>query len=76
MSQLRAMQDEASEKGRLQVNVVSSVTAFPVTNALISISYTGIPENTLETLTTDSSGQTETVELDAPPEQISGRGGG
>lgn len=71
MNQLRAMQDEASEKGRLQVNVVSSVTAFPVTNALISISYTGIPENTLETLTTDSSGQTETVELDAPPEEWS-----
>ena len=34
-------------------------------------SYTGIPENTLEELTTDSSGQSETIELDAPPVEYS-----
>ena len=71
MSEIRAMQDEALEKGSLQINVVSSVTSFPITNAEISISYTGIPESTLERLTTDSSGQTETIELDAPPEEWS-----
>ena len=64
MSEIRAMQDEALEKGSLQINVVSSVTSFPITNAEISISYTGIPESTLERLTTDSSGQTETIELE------------
>ena len=71
MSEIRAMQDEALEKGSLQINVVSSVTSFPITNAEISVSYTGIPESTLERLTTDSSGQTETIELDAPPEEWS-----
>lgn len=71
MSEIRAMQDEASEKGKLQINIVSSVTSYPVTNAVISISYTGVPESTLERMTTDSSGQTETIELNAPPEEWS-----
>ncbi len=71
MSQIKAMQDEASEKGKLQINIVSSVTAYPVAGAEISISYTGVPESTLEQLTTDSSGQTETIELNAPPEEWS-----
>lgn len=68
MSYLRAMQSEASEKGTLQINVTSSVTSYPIAQAQISISYTGVPETTLERLETDSSGQTEVIELDAPPE--------
>lgn len=34
-------------------------------------SYTGVPESTLEKIQTDSSGQTETIELAAPPEEWS-----
>ena len=68
MSYLKAMQSEASEKGTLQINVTSSVTSYPIAQAQISISYTGVPETTLERLETDSSGQTEVIELDAPPE--------
>ena len=71
MSQLRAMQTEAVERGTLQINVTSSVNAFPVERAEISISYTGVPESTLEKIQTDSSGQTETIELAAPPEEWS-----
>lgn len=71
MSCVKAMQSEMTEKGKLQINVTSSVTGFPVGDAGVSISYTGVPENTLEVLRTDSSGQTETVELDAPPEEWS-----
>lgn len=41
MSQLRAMQTEAVDRGTLQINVTSSVNAFPVERAEISISYTG-----------------------------------
>ena len=67
MSQLRAMQTEAVDRGTLQINVTSSVNAFPVERAEISISYTGVPESTLEKIQTDSSGQTETIELAAPP---------
>ena len=71
MSQLRAMQTEAVDRGTLQINVASSVNAFPVERAEISISYTGVPESTLEKIQTDSSGQTETIELAAPPEEWS-----
>lgn len=70
MSYIRAMQD-ATEKGELQINVTSSVNARPVADARISISYTGVPESTLERVETDSSGQTEVLELDAPPEEWS-----
>lgn len=71
MSQLHAMQTEAVDRGTLQINVTSSVNAFPVERAEISISYTGVPESTLEKIQTDSSGQTETIELAAPPEEWS-----
>ena len=71
MGYIRAMQNELSEKGKLQINVTSSVNCRPIGEAEISISYTGVPENILERLTTDSSGQTEVIDLDAPPEEWS-----
>ena len=71
MGYIRAMQNELSEKGKLQINVTSSVNSCPIGEAEISISYTGVPENILERLTTDSSGQTEVIDLDAPPEEWS-----
>ena len=70
MNHIRAMQ-ETSEKGELQINVTSMVGARPIADARISISYTGVPESTLERVETDSSGQTEVLELDAPPEEWS-----
>ena len=66
---LKAMQ--TSDRGNLQIQITSSIDSFPVPDASIRISYTGIPENTLEELTTDSSGQSETIELDAPPVEYS-----
>lgn len=71
MNHVRAFQEEGSGRGSLQINVTSSVNSYPVEGAEISISYTGVPQDTLEQLTTDSSGQTETVELAAPPEEWS-----
>jgi hypothetical protein len=62
---------DTPEKGQLQINIFSSITAYPITNATVSISYTGIPDSTLEQLTTDSSGQTDTIDLDAPPLEYS-----
>ena len=70
MAHIRAMQ-EATEKGELQINVTSTVGGRPVGDARICISYTGVPESTLERVETDSSGQTEVLELDAPPEEWS-----
>ena len=62
---------DTPDKGRLQINIVSEITSIPVADATIRISYTGIPDSQLEELTTDSSGQTETIELDAPPVEYS-----
>lgn len=57
--------------GRLQINITSGITSFPISGANISISYTGVPESTLEQVTTNSSGQTEVLELAAPPIEYS-----
>ena len=71
MRDIRAMQDEAAGKGELQINVISTLDSRPIAEARISISYTGGPEQTLEQVTTDSSGQSEVLTLDAPPEEWS-----
>nr|WP_330392247.1 carboxypeptidase-like regulatory domain-containing protein [Hespellia stercorisuis] len=70
MSDLKMMQDYI-DKGQLQVNVVSDITSAPVRDAGVEISYTGVPESTLEELSTNESGQTETVELNTPPLEYS-----
>lgn len=70
MAHIRAMQ-EATDKGELQINVTSTAGGRPIADARISISYTGVPESMLERVGTDSSGQTEVLELDAPPEEWS-----
>ncbi len=53
--------------GSLKISVVSSIDLTPVANATVVISYTGDPESPLMTMMTDSSGQTQTIELPAPP---------
>ncbi len=62
---------DTPELGSLQINLTSEINAYPVQGASVRISYTGIPDSTLEELSTDSSGQTETIELDAPPLEYS-----
>ena len=57
--------------GTMQISVVSSIGLIPVENATVTISYTGDPESPLEVLTTNSSGQTPTVTLPAPPLELS-----
>ena len=71
MNFLKSMQGEGVDKGTLQINVTSDVTAYPIENAVINIYYTGVPEQQLEQLTTDSSGQTQIIELDTPPLEYS-----
>lgn len=62
---------DTPDKGRLQINLVSDISAYPIQGAQISIFYTGVPEAQLEQLTTDSSGQTDTIDLAAPPLEYS-----
>lgn len=71
MKSLKTMQNENVDKGTLQINVTSGITSYPIENATINIYYTGVPGEQLEQLTTDSSGQTETIELDTPPLEYS-----
>ncbi len=68
---LRSAQIDNIDQGQLQINVTANVGMIPIQNASITISYTGEPDSTLETLTTDSSGQTESVTLNAPPLEYS-----
>lgn len=60
-------QQDTPDKGRLKIQITSKTTSRPVEDASVSISYTGVPDNTLEQITTDSSGQTDTIDLAAPP---------
>lgn len=60
-----------SEKGKLQVAVLSTIGLRPIKNAKVSISYTGGAQDRLEELQTDISGRTETIELVAPPLEYS-----
>lgn len=57
--------------GTLQISVVSSLGMIPIENAKVIIYYTGDPEGPLQTLVTDSSGQTPTVSLPTPPIELS-----
>lgn len=70
MKQLYATQ-EATDTGTLQVNVTSRLSNTPVKDASITISYSGDPDATLETLQTDESGQSQTLTLNAPPVEYS-----
>lgn len=71
MKSIKAMQENLMDTGTLQINVTSAITSYPIENATINIFYTGVPGEQLEQLTTDSSGQTETIELDTPPLEYS-----
>lgn len=55
------------DQGLLRIQVVSRENNRPIDNARINITYTGGPGNILETLQTDSAGNTEEVYLDTPP---------
>ena len=57
--------------GQLQINVTSTLGLIPIQDATVTISYTGVPDMAVEQLRTDSSGQTEVIELPAPPLEYS-----
>ena len=67
MKSIFQTQADTPDMGRLQMSVESRVNREPIPDARISISYTGEPESTFEELSTNESGQTEQLELQAPP---------
>lgn len=62
-----AMQTGTSSLGSLRINVNNIVNNFPIQDATIQIAYKGEPDSTIEQLTTNNSGLTETIQLPAPP---------
>lgn len=68
---LRMAQEEQPDKGRLQIQIVSARQEIPVKGAVVEVSYTGLPEDTLEEVTTDGNGRTDTLELGTPPVEYS-----
>lgn len=59
------------DRGKLQVRVNSSVGAIPVDNATVQISYSGDPASHVEQLSTNTSGQSEIIDLPTPPLEYS-----
>jgi hypothetical protein len=68
---IQACATDQGSHGLLQVNVVSIINNFPIENATVRITNAATPDNTIEQITTNSSGQTEQVSLDAPPLEYS-----
>lgn len=68
---MRICATDLGSHGNLQVNVVSIINNFPINDATVRISYKGEPSQTVEEVTTNSSGQTEQVSLSAPDLQYS-----
>ena len=59
------------DQGQLRISAVSSKNNTPISNATIEISYTGESNQVLETLQTDTSGNSPTIDLKAPPIEYS-----
>ena len=72
----RTMSSDTPDKGRFRIHVDSALNRFPVENARIRIFDTGQPEKLLEEIGTDTNGNSETVELPAPPLEYSMEPGG
>lgn len=63
---LRPAQTNVQSLGKLKISLTNSTGYVPVAGARVRVSYTGNPDQIIEELTTDESGQTQTVELPAP----------
>lgn len=60
-----------ADTGQLRIQVVSRINNRPIDNAKVNITYTGGPGNILESLETNSAGNTDEVTLDTPPLEYS-----
>ncbi|MCI9418004.1 MAG: carboxypeptidase regulatory-like domain-containing protein [Eubacterium sp.] len=68
---IRYLQNDTLDEGNLQVNVETPSGRLPIADAEVSVSFTGEPESTIEQVSTNSSGQTERIELRTPPLEYS-----
>ena len=68
---IRYLQNDTTDEGSLLVNVETPSGRLPIEDARVSVSYTGEPDNQIEQIMTNSSGQTEQIELRTPPLEYS-----
>ncbi len=68
---MSAMEAGNPSRGFLQINIVNIENNFPVTDATVAVASHAAPDTTLEQLTTNSSGQTENIDLLTPPLEYS-----
>lgn len=71
MKTIKMMQTDQPDSGSLQIQVTSERQNIPIQGAKVEISYTGEADDILEELNTDSSGQTEVLNLRTPPLEYS-----
>ena len=67
---IRAMQENVDE-GQLRIRVTNQENSAPVSDARVIVTYTGGPQDTIEELTTDSSGVISPITLRTPPLEYS-----
>ncbi len=63
---LRPAQVNTQSLGRLKISLTISGELMPIPGATVKVASTGNPDQVIEELRTDESGQTETIELPAP----------
>ena len=68
---IRYLQNDTTDEGGLQIQVETPSGRLPIQDAEVEVSYTGEPESAIEKVTTNSSGQTERLELKTPPLEFS-----
>ncbi len=62
-NKLHAAQNDYTDRGKLQINVTSTLGFFPVTDAKVTVTLSGQPDTVIEELNTDISGQTVEIEI-------------
>lgn len=68
--EIQAMQENVDE-GQLRIRVTNQGNGSPVSDARVIVTYTGGPQDTIEELTTDSSGVIPPITLRTPPVEYS-----
>lgn len=68
--EMSACAADLTDRGFLQVNIVNIENNFPIRNATVTIRNQITPDTVLDQVTSNSSGQTEQVELATPPLEL------
>lgn len=68
---IKNMQLSTPSSGKLQINATSVLGSRPITNATVQIYHNSNPDEILQELNTDLSGQTQDVSLPTPSERYS-----